>query len=61
MKDEDGRPIVEATQKGEQLVIICPYCGKKHWHGLGDGHRIAHCINPTEKARSLGYILKVSK
>jgi hypothetical protein len=21
----------------------CPFCAKHHWHGVGDGHRVAHC------------------
>jgi ribosomal protein L24E len=21
----------------------CPFCGKYHLHGVGDGHRVAHC------------------
>ena len=25
----------------------CPYCGEPHHHGEGDGHRTAHCVNPT--------------
>ena len=23
----------------------CPFCGTKHRHGLGDGHRTAHCAS----------------
>lgn len=22
----------------------CPYCYERHSHGVGDGHRIAHCV-----------------
>jgi len=42
-------PIVTARRVGDQLVIDCPYCGRKHRHGAGarpgdgDGHRVAHC------------------
>ena len=25
----------------------CPFCGSQHLHGTGDGHRSAHCDNPT--------------
>ncbi len=34
-----------------KVTISCPYCGKIHWHGGGDGpkpdlgHRNAHCVN----------------
>lgn len=27
-----------------QVVIICPYCGNAHYHGLGDGYRCPHCL-----------------
>ena len=23
----------------------CPFCGRRHRHGKGDGHRVAHCGN----------------
>lgn len=23
----------------------CPFCGDRHTHGEGDGHRVAHCVN----------------
>jgi len=42
-------PTVMATRVGGQLVIVCPWCGHKHFHGGGaspgdgDGHRVAHC------------------
>lgn len=25
----------------------CPFCSKEHIHGIGDGHRAPHCVNPT--------------
>jgi|GEM_PF-5324537 len=42
-------------------IARCPYCGKPHYHGGGDGdtpsfgHRGAHCINHSNNSR--GYIL----
>lgn len=36
------------------MVLSCPHCGKKHYHGAGNnpeesdsylGHRVAHCLN----------------
>lgn len=50
-------------------VIVCPYCGQSHWHGLGDdtpnldqrpqdfGHRVAHCDTPLLPNRA-GYHLR---
>lgn len=59
LKDEP--PIVQARRRIDgQLVIVCPHCGKKHYHsggksiGDGDGHRSSHC---TDEKNS-GYILK---
>ena len=32
------------------LRVICPFCGKKHWHGGGDddkpfyGYRVSECL-----------------
>jgi hypothetical protein len=41
-------------------VAACPHCGKKHFHGGGDGerpaflgHRISHCIT----GKNVGYVL----
>ena len=26
----------------------CPFCGKRHIHGIGDGHRVAHCMHGVD-------------
>ena len=51
---------VEAKAKRERdgvwtLTVKCPYCGKQHMHGGGDGkrpfygHRLSHCLKvPVE-------------
>jgi hypothetical protein len=26
----------------------CPFCGKGHVHGGGDGHRVAHCLDDAK-------------
>lgn len=44
----------------------CLFCGKKHLHGIGEGHRVAHCVDSVEltlpDGRKIsnrdGYILK---
>lgn len=47
-------PKLTAQRVGKQLVTDpCPYCQGTHCHGLGWGHRVAHCHEPTRT----GYIL----
>ena len=42
----DGRkyPIIW-RKKGSKLTEPCPYCDELHTHGIGEGHRVAHCVN----------------
>jgi hypothetical protein len=63
--DEEAIPVVDAVRSrdGKQLVIICPYCGKKHHHGAvservgaGNGHRVAHCAIRTG-VNDRGYVV----
>lgn len=37
-------------------AVWCRYCGCLHFHGIGDGHRVAHCIIDTPYTQS-GYTL----
>lgn len=32
-------------KKGSKKTDTCIFCGKKHTHGEGEGHRVPHCIN----------------
>ena len=33
-------------RKSESMPLeSCVFCGESHKHGIGDGHRIAHCVN----------------
>lgn len=50
-------PIIHAWREGRQLIFWCPYCRKEHYHGLGDGHRAAHCFRESPY-RETGYILE---
>ena len=55
------------SDDGIQLVAWCPFCRKNHYHGscgdptgkAGEGHRAAHCIDPTSPFKETGYILKL--
>ena len=52
MKIVDREPSeVQATASPDGVLLVvarCPYCGKKHRHGLAGGYgpRSAHCLDP---------------
>ncbi len=35
--------IVLWRENEESPTDFCPFCGKRHIHGKGDGHRVSHC------------------
>ena len=37
--------LVLSRNKSSNLTDICPFCGERHRHGEGDGHRVSHCVN----------------
>lgn len=46
--------VLKVSVSGERMYITvrCPHCNKKHWHGGGAGHRLAHCAGQrAEKLR----------
>lgn len=44
--------------KGSDLLKVwCVYCDKWHVHGMGYGHRVAHCESDASPYRETGYIL----
>ena len=47
----------------ESPTDYCPFCGKRHTHGQGDGHRTEHCAfgNDTFTRKSDGKIFKQSQ
>lgn len=52
-------PVLLAVElPNKSLKVWCPFCRKNHIHGIGGGHRNAHCIKPTPFTET-GYILKV--
>jgi hypothetical protein len=56
----DDIPEVVAVRRGTNSLVVlrCPYCGKKHYHGLAGGYggRTADCW-PHPDAAMKGYIL----
>jgi len=69
---EKGIPIVNAVRRPDcdGLMFFCRYCKRWHFHGMGEGHRVAHCYRvphwrtkvhrdrPTPYDRT-GYILRL--
>ncbi len=57
--EEDGLwPLLPAYADG--LGMLSAYCGHFrawHWHGRGDGHRVAHCHRPGSPYDRTGYVL----
>jgi hypothetical protein len=60
-------PVVEVRRikhrEGDLLVLMCPFCKRKHMHGAGSkadcgdhGHRASHCISGPWRPNR-GYIL----
>lgn len=51
----NGTPyIVNWRKKGTLIIDECFFCSKKHEHGRGEGHRIAHCL-PKDVNNSYDY------
>lgn len=56
-------PVLAAVERNAEghLSAWCPFCRRWHHHGAGEGHRVAHCINPESPFHKTGYILKKVK
>lgn len=45
----DGRAYAVLRRPDEASPTrACPFCGVKHTHGVGDGHRAAHCADGAD-------------
>jgi hypothetical protein len=55
--------IVLWRETEESPTDFCPFCGKRHTHGQGDGHRTEHCAfgNETFTRKSDGKIFEQNK
>ena len=56
----DIPPVLDAydRQDGCGLAIWCIYCKRYHFHGHGEGHRVAHCFKEDSPYQRSGYTLK---
>lgn len=67
----NGRPYAVLYRKNEnEKTEICPFCGKRHIHGIRDGHRTAHCTDGSKEitaddgtvlTQDHGYILRTKR
>jgi hypothetical protein len=54
-------PVIKALPRLDfpgGMMFWCPFCKRWHYHGIGDGHRYAHC-SVDGPLREHGYILKM--
>jgi hypothetical protein len=68
--EENGRLylVLEQSPRTGQ-TSPCAFCGKRHWHGVGAGHRCTHCSLDVSFTNDLGqefrsddgYILKLKE
>jgi len=43
------------TKHGKRWRVWCEHCGVHHLHGVGEGHREAHCNDPASPYWRTGY------
>jgi len=69
---QDGQEYIVLWRKNEESYTdFCPFCGKRHIHGKGDGHRASHCAFGEDTfirqsdgkvfKQSQGYIVRTKK
>lgn len=61
--ETDVIPVLEATPvQGcpDQWAIWCTYCETHHFHGAAEGHRVAHCTEPSSPYRDGGYFITLA-
>ena len=59
-KLEKEYPVFKCFPREDGIYFLqfwCPYCKKWHRHGMGSGHRVAHCGEETP-LRERGYIIE---
>ncbi len=63
---ENNIPVILCEERtdlpfDEAMKFYCDFCKKYHFHGLGEGHRIAHCHNDKSPFNEKGYIITLNK
>ena len=57
-----GFPVAHRTPGGRidgwSATAWCPHCRVWHWHGWGEGHRVAHCTNRDGPFAESGYFIR---
>lgn len=48
---------IAVVRHREQLIFRCPFCFEIHYHGVGDGHRVSHCLTKNLLNES-GYFIE---
>jgi hypothetical protein len=41
------------------MKFWCPWCKKMHLHGIGDGHRAAHCTASNSPFNESDYVIQL--
>jgi hypothetical protein len=54
-----GPPTFKCLEKNNEWRFNCPHCEKEHRHGVGVGHRVAHCSDGPFK--ETGYYLVLNE
>ena len=59
--DVDGEkyPLMLCEEHKGSWRFYCPFCLRFHYHGHGEGHRLAHCHTVNSPFNKSGYFLKL--
>ena len=55
---DNDTPTFETRIENGMQVFVCPKCGEKRYHSIGDGHRVSHC---SQGCWPHGYFVKAAK
>ena len=47
--DKERKYPIIWRKKGSKVTDPCPYCDELHIHGIGEGHRVAHCVDAYDR------------
>jgi hypothetical protein len=54
-------PTLHATPDGDgRWKVWCEHCQRDHFHGAGEGHRVAYCHDPSSPYSDSGYYLTLA-